>query len=70
MGLPLHWDTRSIASTLNLCQKADQGTFGVRLAKIAAEFKLDIEDRLAAILLARVDTDLDDDGPPRRARLK
>jgi hypothetical protein len=27
-----------------------RGTFGVRLAKIAAEFKLDIQDRLVAIL--------------------
>jgi hypothetical protein len=31
-----------------------RGTFGVHLAKIAAEFKLDIEDRLAEILPARL----------------
>jgi hypothetical protein len=38
-----------------------RGTFGVHLAKIAAEFKLDVEDRLAEILPARADTDSDDD---------
>ncbi len=30
-----------------------RGTFGVHVAKIAAEFKLDVEDRLAEILPAR-----------------
>ena len=30
-----------------------RGTFGVHVGKIAAEFKLDVEDRLAEILPAR-----------------
>jgi hypothetical protein len=49
-----------------------RGTFGVHVAKIAAEFKLDVEDRLAAILPARADTDSDDDDrdPARRTRPK
>jgi hypothetical protein len=49
-----------------------RGTFGVHVAKIAAEFKLDAEDRLAAILPARADTDSDDDDrhPARRTRPK
>jgi len=49
-----------------------RGTFGVHVAKIAAEFKLDVEDRLAEILPARADTDSDDDDrhPARPARRK
>ena len=45
-----------------------RGTFGVHLAKIAAEFKPDIEDRLAAILPASAEGDSDDDDrrPGRR----
>jgi hypothetical protein len=45
--------------------------FGVLLAKIAAEFKLDVEDRLAEIMPAMANTDSDDDDarrPVRRAR--
>jgi hypothetical protein len=34
-----------------------RGTFGVQLARIAAEFKLDIDDDLASILPAQ---DVDD----------
>lgn len=46
-----------------------RGTFGVHLTKIAAEFKLDIEDRLAAILPApATDSDDDDRHPARRPR--
>jgi len=37
-----------------------RGTFGIHLAKIAAVFKLDVEDRLASILPANADTDDDD----------
>ena len=44
-------------------------TFGVHLAKIAAEFKLDIEDRLASILPANAEADSgDDDRRPARRR--
>jgi hypothetical protein len=47
-----------------------RGTFGVHLAKIAAEFKLDIEDRLASILPANAEADSGDDDrrPDRPAR--
>ena len=46
-----------------------RGTFGVHLTKIAAEFKLDIEDRLAEILPApATDSDDDDRHPARRPR--
>jgi len=48
-----------------------RGTFGVHVAKIAAEFKLDVEDRLAEILPARADSDSDDDDrrpPPEMSR--
>ncbi|MGB8028922.1 MAG: DUF6650 family protein [Terracidiphilus sp.] len=37
-----------------------RGTFGIHLAKIAAVFKLDVEDRLASILPANADTGDDD----------
>lgn len=49
-----------------------RGTFGVHLAKIAAEFKLDVEDRLAEILPARADADSDGDDrhPARPTRRK
>ena len=38
-----------------------RGTFGVHVAKIAAEFRLDVEDKLAAILPANADADTGDD---------
>jgi hypothetical protein len=38
-----------------------RGTFGVHVAKIAAAFKLDVEDKLAAILPANADADTGDD---------
>ena len=38
-----------------------RGTFGIHVAKIAAAFKLDVEDRLASILPANADADTDDD---------
>lgn len=38
-----------------------RGTFGVHVAKIAAEFKLDVEDKLASILPANPDADTGDD---------
>ncbi|MGO9338430.1 MAG: DUF6650 family protein [Terracidiphilus sp.] len=38
-----------------------RGTFGVHLAKIAAQFRLDVEDRLASILPANADADSGDD---------
>ena len=38
-----------------------RGTFGVHVAKIAAAFKLDVEDRLASILPANADADTGDD---------
>jgi hypothetical protein len=38
-----------------------RGTFGVHAAKIAAAFKLDVEDRLASILPANADADTDED---------
>ncbi len=38
-----------------------QGTFGIHVAKIAAAFKLDVEDRLASILPANADVDTGDD---------
>lgn len=38
-----------------------RGTFGVHVAKIATQFKLDVEDRLASILPASADADTGDD---------
>jgi hypothetical protein len=38
-----------------------RGTFGLHLAKIAAAFKLDVEDNLASILPANADTDIGED---------
>jgi hypothetical protein len=38
-----------------------RGTFGVHVARIAAAFKLDVEDRLASILPANADADTDED---------
>ena len=38
-----------------------RGTFGIHVAKIAAAFKLDVEDRLASILPANADADTDED---------
>ena len=38
-----------------------RGTFGVHVAKIAAAFKLDVEDKLASILPANADADTGDD---------
>jgi hypothetical protein len=61
-----HWASWTFYSALGEMR----GTFGVHVAKIAAEFKLDVEDRLAEILPARADTDVDDDDrhPARPAR--
>ena len=60
-----HWASWTFYSALGEMR----GTFGVHLAKIAAEFKLDIEDRLAEILPARAtDSDDDDRRPARRPR--
>jgi hypothetical protein len=60
-----HWASWTFYSALGEMR----GTFGVHLAKIAAEFRLDVEDRLAAILPARADADSDDDDrPPRRRK--
>jgi hypothetical protein len=47
-----------------------RGTFGVHLAKVAAEFRLDVEDRLAAILPANADFEADDLRPIRRVRVR
>ena len=38
-----------------------RGSFGINVAKIAAAFKLDVEDRLASILPANADADTGDD---------
>ncbi len=38
-----------------------RGTFGIHVAKIAAAFKLDVEDRLTSILPANADVDTGDD---------
>ena len=38
-----------------------RGTFGIHVAKTAAAFKLDMEDRLASILPANADADTGDD---------
>jgi hypothetical protein len=38
-----------------------RGTFGIHVAKIAATFKLDVEDRLASIVPANAETDTADD---------
>jgi hypothetical protein len=38
-----------------------RGTFGIHVAKIAAAFKLDVEDRLASIVPANADADTGDD---------
>jgi hypothetical protein len=61
-----HWASWTFYSALGEMR----GTFGVHLAKIAAEFKLDIEDRLASILPANAEADSGDDDrrPDRPAR--
>jgi Family of unknown function (DUF6650) len=51
-----HWASWTFYSALGEMR----GTFGVHIAKIAAQFRLDVEDRLAAILPAMVDSDDDD----------
>jgi hypothetical protein len=62
-----HWASWTFYSALGEMR----GTFGVHLAKIAAEFKLDVEDRLAEILPARAtDSDDDDRHSARPARRK
>jgi hypothetical protein len=38
-----------------------QRTFGIHVAKIAAAFKLDVENRLASIVPANADADTGDD---------
>jgi hypothetical protein len=45
-----HWASWTFYSALG----EKRGTFGVHLTKIAAEFKLDIEDRLAESCLPRL----------------
>ena len=52
-----HWASWTFYSALGEMR----GTFGVHLAKIAAEFKLDIEDRLASILPANAEVDSGED---------
>lgn len=60
-----HWASWTFYSALGEMR----GTFGVHLTKIAAEFKLDIEDRLAEILPApATESDDDDRRAARRAR--
>lgn len=59
-----HWASWTFYSALGEMR----GAFGVHLAKVAAEFKLDIEDRLAEILPARATDSGDDDRPPRRRK--
>lgn len=59
-----HWASWTFYSALGEMR----GTFGVHLAKIAAEFKLDIEDRLATILPAPATDSDDDDRRPARRR--
>lgn len=47
-----------------------RGTFGIHIAKIAAKFRLDVEDKLAAILPADADSDtIDEDRLLRRLHL-
>jgi hypothetical protein len=47
-----------------------RGMFGVHVAKVAAQFQLDVEDKLASILPANADADTgDDDRLFRRLRL-
>ena len=45
-----------------------RGTFGVHVAKIAAQFHLDVEDQLASILPANAEADMGDYDPPSRRR--
>ena len=52
-----HWASWTFYSALGEMR----GTFGIHLANIAAEFKLDIEDKLASILPASAQADLDND---------
>jgi hypothetical protein len=60
-----HWASWTFYSALGEMR----GTFGVHLAKIAAEFKLDIEDRLASILPADAEADSgEDEHRPARRR--
>ena len=53
-----HWSSWTFYGALGELR----GTFGVHLARIAAQFKLDIEDKLASILPAK-----DEEGPDGRA---
>lgn len=46
------------------------GTVGIHVAKIAAQFQLDVEDKLASILPAAADDAGDDDRPVRRRRYR
>jgi len=50
-----HWADWTFYSALGELR----GTFGVHLARIAAQFKLDVEDNLASILPARDDDSAD-----------
>lgn len=57
-----HWASWTFYSALGEMR----GTFGIHLAKIATQFKLDIEDQLATILPASAEGDSDDDRYPVR----
>jgi len=60
-----HWASWTFYSALGEMR----GMFGVHLAKVAAEFKLDVEDRLATILPASAEVDSgDDDRRPSRRK--
>jgi hypothetical protein len=62
---PGHYESWTFYSALGELR----GTFGVHVAKIAAQFKLDVEDHLASILPANAESDTgDDDRPLRRLR--
>lgn len=50
-----HWASWTFYSALGEMR----GTFGVHLARIAAQFRLDIEDQLASILPAKDQEDSD-----------
>lgn len=59
-----HWASWTFYSAIGEMR----GTFGVHLAVIAAQFQLDVEDDLAAILPSSADTDSDDDRSHRSPR--
>ncbi|MGD0347084.1 MAG: DUF6650 family protein [Terracidiphilus sp.] len=59
-----HWASWTFYSAIGELR----GTFGAHLAVIAAQFQLDIEDDLAAILPSSADTDSDDYRPHQSPR--